>query len=102
VLLLNECLSLCLFRYRLSPETFGYTLIFRRSFSADTAKGSFGRFGVSMAIKVQVVVFKVVTPSFGGLYCLHLQGEVPEDCGVLNFNHYSSICSSHDTYKMNA
>jgi hypothetical protein len=32
VLLLNECsflLCLCLFRYRLSPETFGYTLVMR-------------------------------------------------------------------------
>jgi len=26
MLLLNECLLLLLFRYRLSPETFGYTL----------------------------------------------------------------------------
>jgi hypothetical protein len=24
--LLNECLLLCVFRYRLSPETFGYSL----------------------------------------------------------------------------
>jgi hypothetical protein len=27
VLLLSECLLLFLFRYRLSPETFGYTLV---------------------------------------------------------------------------
>jgi len=27
VLLLNGCLLLLLFRYRLSPETFGYTLV---------------------------------------------------------------------------
>jgi len=26
-MLLNECLLLLLFRYRLSPETFGYTLV---------------------------------------------------------------------------
>jgi hypothetical protein len=28
VLLLNECLFLLLFRYRLSPESFGHTLVY--------------------------------------------------------------------------
>jgi hypothetical protein len=72
VLLLSECLLLCLFRYKLSLVTFGYTLV-----------GLGAIFEVFTAVKIQVGISWVVT-----LYrvtvgcqrfrsrCSHLQGEV--------------------------